>query len=405
MAQVNAMLEMSVPVFTHQFPFRLDLFIKTNFLVIVFNITFFLAYVAIKQRVKTKPVKIELSELKSPKGVLFILLFLSLVSVILNVDFILNEFARPSWQSIDMSPGAFLVRIKILFYFPLAGVIYCVYILKKQSFSTQSYLLVVMMLAIFLILLFLLKNPFLVKRNALGPIYLLLVFLFIPRLVNSNVKTSILLFTAMIVGFPTIQYFTHIDYGFAEFLQDPSLLFQRKYSSADGYMSLNYDAFINIAVVLDHVEQEGLYYGFQMLSGLLFFIPRSIWPSKPEASGKMVGNHLIDNYDYWFQNLSNPFISEGYLNFGWLGIVLFAILLAYFIVKFLTWLNSENYFKKAISFYFAMHLIFFLRGDFTNGFSYFVGVFFAIYVIPKIIIKLYNTICFGTYKLARENSK
>ena len=71
-----------------------------------------------------------------------------------------------------------------------------------------------------------------------------------------------------------------------------------------------------------------------------------------------------------YSNLSNAIVSEGYINFGFFGVVLLAIILAYFIVKFISWIISKNYFKEFISFYFALHLLFLLRGDLTNGVSY-----------------------------------
>nr|WP_042245219.1 O-antigen polysaccharide polymerase Wzy [Nonlabens ulvanivorans] len=159
---------------------------------------------------------------------------------------------------------------------------------------------------------------------------------------------------------------------------------------SEGYMSLNYDAFINIGVVMEHVEFDGLSYGYQLLSALLFFVPRSLWVAKPDASGLIVGNHVIDHYDFYFANLSNPYIAEGYMNFGIIGIIFMAIVLALSIVYFLTWLNSSNLFKKSIAFYFAMHLLFLLRGDFTNGFAYFIGTFIGLYLLPKVILAFVN---------------
>ena len=81
-------------------------------------------------------------------------------------------------------------------------------------------------------------------------------------------------------------------------------------------------------------------------------------------------------------------VSEGYINFGIIGVLAMAILLSYFIVKLLKWLNSTDALKEIIAFYFAIHLMFLLRGDFTNGFAYFIGTFIGVYLIPKAIIKL-----------------
>jgi hypothetical protein len=91
-----------------------------------------------------------------------------------------------------------------------------------------------------------------------------------------------------------------------------------------------------------------------------------------------------------YSNLSNAVVSEGYINLGVFGVVLFAIILAYFIVKFISWMISKNYFKEFIAFYFALHLLFLLRGDLTNGVSYFVGPLLSIYFVPKFLIRLFR---------------
>ena len=88
-----------------------------------------------------------------------------------------------------------------------------------------------------------------------------------------------------------------------------------------------------------------------------------------------------------FTNLSNAIVSEGYINLGFLGVILMAIFLAYFIAKFMRWHRSGDYLKEFIAFYFAIHLIFLLRGDLTNGVSYFVGPLLSVYFLPKIFIK------------------
>jgi hypothetical protein len=98
-----------------------------------------------------------------------------------------------------------------------------------------------------------------------------------------------------------------------------------------------------------------------------------------------VGNYLIEQYDFNYSNLSNPLVSEGYVNFGIIGVVLAAILLAMVTVKFMHWLSSPDYLKKILAYYLAIHFIFLLRGDFTNGYSYFVGVLIGVLVIPKLV--------------------
>lgn len=66
-------------------------------------------------------------------------------------------------------------------------------------------------------------------------------------------------------------------------------------------------------------------FGEQLLAALFFFVPRSVWPDKPVGTGASIGEAL----DFQFTNLSAPLWIEGYVNFGWIGALLFLFLLGY----------------------------------------------------------------------------
>ncbi len=390
--QANVLAPLENGVFEHKFPYKEDLFLKANGLVAIFHSTFFIFYVGIKSLIKTKK---QVFKSVPPKHSivlrnLLLIVFLSLLIVVISYSFIVEELARPEWMVSTYSPGYQLIQKKILFIIPLSGVVLSKYLFDRKGISTQTWILNLILCTLLITLLFYFKNPLVEKRNALGPIYFLLIFLFFPKLLNSNVKTSLTLFIVMIIFFPLAQILTHSDYGISEMLENPKLFSNvlDKGALSKGFMSMNYDAFCNIGIVIEIIEKEGYFYGFQLMSALLFFIPRSLWPGKPDASGLVVGNHLKAEYGFNFTNLSNPMVSEGYMNFGLLGVFFMAIVLAASIVFFITWLRSSDVLKRAVAFYFAIHLLFLLRGDFTNGFSYFIGIFIGLYVIPKFMIRI-----------------
>ncbi|WP_438617000.1 O-antigen polysaccharide polymerase Wzy [Polaribacter sargassicola] len=182
---------------------------------------------------------------------------------------------------------------------------------------------------------------------------------------------------------------THSDATLAEMYKNPLILIEQMKGGGvtNALNTLNYDAFANMMASVDLVYKYGFSFGYQLLGALFFFIPRSFWVSKPVSSGQLVGEHLINNYGFGFSNLSNPLISEGFLNFGILGVFIMAIVLAYLLNIMIKWLHSDDYLKKIMAFYFAMHLLFLLRGDFTNGYAYFIGPLLAIIYLPKIIEK------------------
>ena len=193
--------------------------------------------------------------------------------------------------------------------------------------------------------------------------------------------------------FPLMSSLTHIDANLDQIIKKPELLYESflRFGTISGaFESLHYDAFSNILATLEYVEINGIAFGYQLLGVILFFIPRSIWVSKPTSTGELIGEYLMNTTPRDYSNLSNAIVSEGYINLGVFGVVLFAIILAYFIVKFISWMISKNYFKEFIAFYFALHLLFLLRGDLTNGVSYFVGPLLSIYFVPKFLIRLFR---------------
>lgn len=376
--------------FVNFYPYTIYETIKANILITIFNIIFFLSYVMIKTRVKIKP-----NITKDSSFALYTLcvLLVCIVLIYFNLDYIDEKLSRPNWKlTYDDDKSSKLIISKTFFSVPLAGFALGLTYLRKNKKHVNNFLLVFLITLIFFAFLVFLKNPFMEKRSALGPIYFVIIYLLFPKVINSNAKTIFILFLTMVVAFPIASIFTHVNASFIDVVKNPSLLeasFHMSILMGD-FNSQNFDAFSNFVATMGYQDLHGLSYGFQLLGGLLFFIPRSIWITKPMSSGEMIGRYLMDEHDFWFFNLSNPFVSEGYLNFGILGVILFAVVLAFIAVKCYSWFMSDDILKKIAAFYFAIHLIYFLRGDFTNGLSQYVGVFVGIYIIPKTIKLLLN---------------
>lgn len=360
--------------------------IKTCVFIAIFNTVFFLGYLYFKKwrLLNQKP------EPLSNKGNLHFGLIMSLVvmcflTFVASWGFVQEEISRPSWMESSSSVMSLLLWKKVLFLLPYAGVILCIEYWRKHKKNLHDAAIVVIALLLFMVFLFWFKNPLTEKRNALGPIYIGLIYLYLPRLLRSNAKTLFFMFFSMVVVFPLSAIITHTSATLSEIRRKPSILLEQFEGEgiSNVFYTMHYDAFANIGATLDYAAQEGLSYGQQLLGALFFFVPRVIWEDKPISTGQMIGNHLIDNYGLNYSNLSNPMVSEGYINFGIIGIVFMALLLAIAVVYLKSWLQSENYLKKIMGFYFAIHLLFLLRGDFMNGFSYYIGTLIGVLIIPR----------------------
>lgn len=370
------------------YPFIENEAVLTNTLICIFNVFFFLSYLFFKKvKFLTKVPEMSRTSKQLLPVTIFTIALLCLLIFLASLNFVQDEISRPAWKQSDFSNITLLLWKKVFFLVPLGGILLCFQYFRKEKKIAVNQITIGLLLVFFLALLFWFKNPLTEKRNALGPIYICLVFLFSPRVLNTNIKTLFFLFFSMIVLFPLTAILTHSDATFKEILKEPSILIEQMKGGGitNAFNTLNYDAFSNIMTTVDYTSVNGFAHGHQFLSAFLFFVPRGIWSEKPISTGQLVGEYLIDDYGFHFSNLSNPLVSEGYINFGIFGVILVAITLALVILKLMAWIKSDSFLKKIAAFYFGIHLIFLLRGDFANGFSYYIGTLIGMLMIPKII--------------------
>ncbi len=83
----------------------------------------------------------------------------------------------------------------------------------------------------------------------------------------------------------------------------------------------DYASVTDVAVVIRAVEHDGHTWGRQLLGAALFWLPRSVWPDKPNNTAFIVA----DEIGFPNRNLDSPLWAEGYVDFGWVGT---AVLLA-----------------------------------------------------------------------------
>lgn len=387
--QINSFTGVENPLFITKFPYKEDLVIYVNALITVFNSVFILSYIILKNKRLNNftPKEESTFSIKILPFKVLIFTVLSIIFFVFSYNFISYELNRSSWVPSKYSVSVLLFWKKFIFFIPFAAVIMCFQYFKKKHKNRNNYLNIILFFTVVITLLFWFKNPLTEKRNALGPLYISLIFLFKPNILNSNVKTVCFLFFSMIILFPLMAIITHSDATLIEIYRNPYLLIEQMKGGgiSNAFNTLNYDAFFNFKTAIDYVNVNGFSLGYQLLGGVFFFIPRSIWVSKPVSSGEMIGDYLVSDYGYNHTNLSCPFVSEGFLNFGIVGVVIYAIILAHILSIMITWLKGKDMLKKTMAFYFAMHLLFLLRGDFTNGFSYFIAPLLAVVYFPRVV--------------------
>lgn len=215
--------------------------------------------------------------------------------------------------------------------------------------------------------------PTSIPRYKAAAIYLTLGILICPWVQKHN-----LFFWAFVIAlffaFPILSSFRH-ELDITLFNKIFSGQFLVAYTKGD------YDAYRMFVSSIRYIEANGLVYGRQLAGVLLFFVPSAIWPNKPGGSGSfLIETELGPDA---FSNVSCPLVAEGMLNFGIIGVILFAIILGFLSEKCdsLYWLDADEK-RKFSPYLFLMFLFFFLlRGDLLSSYAYAFGFMFIGYVL------------------------
>jgi hypothetical protein len=282
------------------------------------------------------------------------------VVVAIGVCVLMVGAAAPyAYRSVDapVSSPVTLVVNRFLLFVPSATFL----ILLNETIRSPRKLLFsrICAIALLLVLVFVTENPYTEKRNALGPLYLGMVLIAFQDWFASRTRRMLLLVGSMVIGFPAISVFTH------NHKQTLGTLSMSEVANRiqEHYFSINYDSWANVYTSVEIVKVHGLQWGKQLLGSVLFFVPSSIWTTKPLATGIFLGNYLIANYSMWFNNLSAPLAAEGYLDFGYVGVIAYASATA----ALVTFINKlalrEHRLALPMAIYASLFLMFLLRGS------------------------------------------
>lgn len=96
-------------------------------------------------------------------------------------------------------------------------------------------------------------------------------------------------------------------------------------SPIDYLKSMDFDGFQTTMNTVKFTQLYDHTFGRQIMTCVLFFIPRSIWTDKGDSSGQLVARSL----GYKFTNLSSPLPAELYLDFSFAGVIIGGIFVGY----------------------------------------------------------------------------
>ena len=237
---------------------------------------------------------------------------------------------------------------------------------ETGSLQAAAYLLLASAMLLYQI------SPFNTSRFYLGFCVILIVYLFYAHKLTPSRFVWVIL-SGLFLVFPLLNYFRNGLKGF----EVPSLY----HLMFDQLTELHFDAYANLIAAFHYTADNGYAYGYRLLGVVLFFVPRGLWPGKPLSSGEAIGDYISASYALNMNNLSNPLPSEFYMNFGWLGIVIGAIVAARFVRK-LESVQTHNPYVHALI---AGYLFIIYRGDLMNAFAYCFGTYTVMVLGPAIM--------------------
>tara|TARA_R110001583_G_scaffold170025_1_gene323278 strand:- start:6800 stop:8215 length:1416 start_codon:yes stop_codon:yes gene_type:complete len=357
-----------------------------NFLLCIFIFSQSMTYYIV-----TCKSKIQISDLIIPsnndinninKNKLLTLFLFTCVGLIFSYTFIQTQIFNKMIavlmdEKLEMSSIYGLISAKFFGVIPLLGAVLSLLFYKKNK---KWFVLCV----IFLIILLIFKNPIMERRNALGTIYLtFLVFLF-PLFLVSIRRIYYSLIMLLVIAFPMLSVFTH--YKLPQLIEK-GVFNTITFEITNHFSQLHYDAWANGIAIIDFVNDKGLQMGAQVSAAFVFFVPRSFWANKPNSTGTEIGDFLMDKYSLWFNNISATFPMEGYIDFGVIGVVLFAIIFSLFTL-FVEKKAFHNLGWKVFYVYFSFFCFFVFRGAFAIATAYLIGSFIAIVIMHNFILPL-----------------
>lgn len=243
---------------------------------------------------------------------------------------------------------------------------------RKKKTITNNILIGIALLELLYII-----SPFNTNRFNFGFIIIFFLWYFYRNSISAY-KFAAFLFLGILVVFPFLDIFRFGFNGEFNFTIN---------NSFDQFRELHFDAFANFLASIEYTDKHDSLLGANLIGTLLFFVPSSFWEDKPEGSGSRIGNYLMDHYGLNFNNLSNPLVSEFYLAFGVIGILIGAFMFASIINKVekqsLKSLENELLYGIILS-----YLLILLRGSLIVGFSSIIGSIFFMIILPRFLMSI-----------------
>lgn len=246
-------------------------------------------------------------------AVIFVCVVAGFALLVEMIGFYNLFFRSENTLDIENSTINFVVR-KFLTALPaMACGVYLLVIRKKKSF------LMIAGLAVFIFTTVCSNFPTSTTRYWMGTIFIGILFVAIIRRKESRLVDFGIIF-GLLIAFPLFYWFKTMT---ITYFVGGSVKFS---GITESLNTVDFDAFTLVARSVRYVRENGITWGQQLINIILFFVPRSIWKGKPITTNVLIAF----SQNQKFTNLSCPLPAEGYVNFGWVGVIAYCFIYAKF---------------------------------------------------------------------------
>lgn len=288
---------------------------KSSLIVLLFSMFFFIGFFLSEEYNYKKCISNQF-ELSQPRFFLAcIFMFIMQVVMLLLYGFDIFMVARKDFELSNLAENmttsvAIIGFARSISFLSLFLVFYFKNVIGKLQFYC--------FLLIFLLFFFVFNYPLSLPRYIFFSYLLAFFYVYF----NPTLKNKMFMFFVFFVGVTTIfPYFSFITRGSSEQFELGVINYYKTNGDFDGYQStLN---------VVQYTTRYFFTLGKQLIGAVLIFIPRTVWEGKPYATGQVAA----EDAGYDFTNISAPLVAELYMDFGYLGVTIGAVLLGCFIRK------------------------------------------------------------------------
>lgn len=363
--------------------------IKTNIIISVFQIGFFVSYYFNERKIKRNKNLYLGKILKTNNQTVNYYMWFGVICFPIGISLFgfQNLFIKNNlWDDGE----SFLFLIEFLIRSTPVIVLSILLNIRKKDIKIKPKLLFfkIMLLSVISVVL---NFPVSLSRFLSGTVYLGLLVSFLKnKFWKSKLFDTIVLFSITII-FPLFTLFKR--FNLIEGLQNISNFTFGNFNNVD------FDSFTMIGRTVRYVDEHSFSYGKQLISALLFFVPRSIIDLK----GKPTSTLIAEAQGFYYTNLSEPIMGEGFFNFGLIGVIIFALFLGFFFCKLDYMYHfsiSNNSDLKYIDIVFPFSLgfvVFLFRGALQPVIVRIMGFF-----LPLIIIFLFTRLTIKSNKIKEK---